>query len=137
MCSCSNVTYYRESERHCFDRASEHIGLRSLTIKRVKCHIKSVSFHWPHPPVVSWLYTILLKEKNELRYTFKNLFWQNVTSQNLIETFIVIHHSFLIDCSVNLYLLFKIYLYELIIHLILITYCQFLIVIYCNFNFFW
>ena len=37
---------------------------------------------------------------------------------NLIETFVAIPQSFFIECSHNLYLLFKIYLYELIIRVI-------------------
>ena len=46
---------------------------------------------------------------------------------NLIETFVAIPQSFFIECSHNLYLLFKIYLYELIIRVIVTKICQFLI----------
>ena len=55
-----------------------------------------------------------------------------MTRQNLIDMFIAIFQNLFIDCSHNLYLLFKIYLYELIIHVILMKLCQFLIAI--NFN---
>ena len=50
-----------------------------------------------------------------------------MASQNLIETFVAIPQSFFIECSHNLYLLFKIYLYELIIRVIVTKICQFLI----------
>ena len=35
-CSCCNATYYGQSERHFFLRASEHLGMTPLTGKRVK-----------------------------------------------------------------------------------------------------
>ena len=35
-CSCCNATYYGESERHFFVRASEHLGMTPLTGKQVK-----------------------------------------------------------------------------------------------------
>ena len=35
-CSCCNATFYGESERHFFVRASEHLGMISLTGKREK-----------------------------------------------------------------------------------------------------
>ena len=38
--------------------------------------------------------------------------------KNLMETFVAIPQSFFIECSHNLYLLLKIYLYELIIRVI-------------------
>ena len=40
-CSCCNATYYGETERHLFVRASEHLGITPLTQKRVKCPKKS------------------------------------------------------------------------------------------------
>ena len=36
MCSCCNATYYGETKRHLFVRASEHLGITPLTQKRVK-----------------------------------------------------------------------------------------------------
>ena len=36
MCSCCNATYYGDSERHFFVRASEHLGITPLTGKQVK-----------------------------------------------------------------------------------------------------
>ena len=36
MCSCCNANYYVESKRHYFTRASENVGVTSLTGKRVK-----------------------------------------------------------------------------------------------------
>ena len=35
-CSCCNATYYGESERHLIVRASEHLGMATLTEKRIK-----------------------------------------------------------------------------------------------------
>ena len=40
-CSCSNATYYGETGRHLFVRASEHLGITPLTQKRVKNSKKS------------------------------------------------------------------------------------------------
>ena len=36
MCSCCNATYYGETKRHLFVRASEHLGITPLSQKRVK-----------------------------------------------------------------------------------------------------
>ena len=41
-CSCCNATYYDETERQRFVRASEHLGITPLTQKRVKNPQKSV-----------------------------------------------------------------------------------------------
>ena len=43
-CSCCNATYYGESERHFFVRASEHLGMTPLTGKRVRNPKKSAIF---------------------------------------------------------------------------------------------
>ena len=43
-CSCCNTTYYGESERHFFVRASEHLFMTSLTGKKVKNFKKSAIF---------------------------------------------------------------------------------------------
>ena len=40
-CSCCNATYYGQSERHFFFRASEHLGMTPLTGKRAKKPKKS------------------------------------------------------------------------------------------------
>ena len=44
MCSCCNATYYGESERHFFVRASEHLTMTPLTGKQVKNLKKSSIF---------------------------------------------------------------------------------------------
>ena len=44
-CSCSNATYYGESERHFFFRASEHLGMTPLTGKRVRNPKNSIFDH--------------------------------------------------------------------------------------------
>ena len=36
MCSCCNETYYDQTQRHFFVRASEHLGITLLTGKFVK-----------------------------------------------------------------------------------------------------
>ena len=41
LCSCCNATYYGETARHLFVRASEHLGITPLTQKRVKNPKKS------------------------------------------------------------------------------------------------
>ena len=43
-CTCSNATYYGESERHFFVRAYEHLGMTPLTGKRVRKPKKSAIF---------------------------------------------------------------------------------------------
>ena len=40
-CSCCNATYYGETERHLFVRASGHLGITPLTQKRIKNPKKS------------------------------------------------------------------------------------------------
>ena len=40
-CSCSNTTYYGETERHLFVQALKHLGITPLTQKRVKNPQKS------------------------------------------------------------------------------------------------
>ena len=41
LCSCCNATYYGETERHLFVRASEHLGITPLTQKRLRSLKKS------------------------------------------------------------------------------------------------
>ena len=44
MCSCCNATYYGQTQRHVFVRASEHLGITPLTGKFVKKLKKSAIF---------------------------------------------------------------------------------------------
>ena len=67
MCSCCNATYYGESERHFFVRASEHLGMTPLTGERVRNPKKSTVFDHillnGHDASFKD-FTILLKENN-------------------------------------------------------------------------
>ena len=36
MCSCCNIAYSGDTERHFFVRASEHLSMTTLTRKQVK-----------------------------------------------------------------------------------------------------
>ena len=44
MCSCSNATYYGQTQRHFFVRASEHLGITPLTVKFAQTSEKSAIF---------------------------------------------------------------------------------------------
>ena len=44
MCSCCNATYYGQTQRYFFLRASEHLGITPLTGKFVKTPKKSAIF---------------------------------------------------------------------------------------------
>ena len=44
MCSCCNTTYYGQTQRHFFVRASEHLDITPLTGKFVKTTKKSAIF---------------------------------------------------------------------------------------------
>ena len=44
MCSCSNATYYGQTQRHFLVRASEHLGITPLTGKFVQTPKKSAIF---------------------------------------------------------------------------------------------
>ena len=73
-CSCSNATYYEESERQFFVRASEHLGMTPLNGKRVKNPKKSTIFE--HIPLKDHDasfedFTILLKENNKSKLHLK------------------------------------------------------------------
>ena len=74
MCSCCNATYYGESERHFFVRASEHLGMTPLTGKRVKNPKKSAIFNHillkGHDASFED-FTILLKENNKFKLHLK------------------------------------------------------------------
>ena len=71
-CSCCNTTYYGESERLFFVRASEHLSMTPLTGKRVKNPTKSAIFDQillkDHDASFED-FTILLKETTNLSYT--------------------------------------------------------------------
>ena len=73
-CSCCNATYYGESERHFFVRASEHLGMTPLTGKRVKNPKKSAIFDHillkGHDASFED-FTILLKENNKFKLHLK------------------------------------------------------------------
>ena len=68
-CSCCNTTYYGESERHFFVRASEHLGMTPLTGKRVKNPKKSAVLD--HILLKGHDFTILLKENNRFKLHLK------------------------------------------------------------------
>ena len=76
-CSCCNATYYGESERHFFVRASEHLGMTPLTGKRVKNPKKSAIFDHillkGHDASFED-FTILLKENNKFKLHLKESF---------------------------------------------------------------
>ena len=73
-CSCCNATYYGESERHLFVRASEHLGMTPLTRKRVKNPKKSAIFDHillkGHDASFED-FMILLKENNKFKLHLK------------------------------------------------------------------
>ena len=73
-CSCCNATYYGESERHFFVRASEHLGITPLTGKRVRNPKKSAIFDHIllNGHDVSFEdFTIVLKESNRFKLHLK------------------------------------------------------------------
>ena len=74
MCSCCNATYYGQTQRHFFVRASEHLGITPLTSKFVKRPKKSAIFD--HMLLdgnkASFEYfSILLKENNAFKLRLK------------------------------------------------------------------
>ena len=74
MCSCFNATCYRESERHFFVRASEHLGMTPLTVKWVKNPKRSAILGHilldGHDASFEH-FTILLKENNKFKLQLK------------------------------------------------------------------
>ena len=44
MCGCCNTTYYGQGQRRFTVRASEHLGIKPLTVKFVKTPKKSAIF---------------------------------------------------------------------------------------------
>ena len=74
MCSCSNATYYGQTQRHFFVRASEHLGITPLTGKFVKTPKKSAIFDHMlldgHKASFD-NFSILLKESNPFKLQLK------------------------------------------------------------------
>ena len=75
-CSCCNTTYYGESERNFFVRASQHLGMIHLSGKRVKNLKKSAIFDQillkDHDASFED-FTILLKENNKFKLHLKRI----------------------------------------------------------------
>ena len=74
MCSCCNTTYYGQTQRHFFVRASEHLGIIPLTGKFVKTPKKSAIFDHMfldgHKASFD-NFSILLKESNLFKLQLK------------------------------------------------------------------
>ena len=73
-CSCCNVTYYGQPERHFFDRASENLDMTPLTGKRIKNLKKSAIFDQillQGYDTSTEDFTILLKENNKFKLHLK------------------------------------------------------------------
>ena len=74
MCSCCNATYYGQTQRHFFVRASEHLGIAPLTGKFVKTPKKSAIFDHMlldgHKASFE-NFSILLKESNPFKLQSK------------------------------------------------------------------
>ena len=72
MCSCCNTTYYGQTQRHFFVRASEHLGITPLTSKVVKTPKKSIFDMLLDGHKASFdNFSILLKESNPLKLQLK------------------------------------------------------------------
>ena len=73
-CSCCNATYYGETERLLFVRASEHLGITPLTQKRVKNPKKSAIMDHILLEVHNATYhdfSILISENNQFKLLLK------------------------------------------------------------------
>ena len=74
MCGCFNPTYYGQTQRHFFVRASEHLGITPLTGKFVKTPKKSAIFDHMlldgHKASFD-NFSILLKESNPFKLQLK------------------------------------------------------------------
>ena len=74
MCSCCSATYYGQTQRHFFVRASEHLGITPLTGKFVKMPKKSAIFDHMlldgHKASFD-NFSILLKENNAFKLQLK------------------------------------------------------------------
>ena len=76
MCNCCNTTYYGQTQRHFFVRASEHLGITPLTSKVVKTPKKSAIFDMlldGHKASFD-NFSILLKESNPFKLQLKESF---------------------------------------------------------------
>ena len=76
MYSCCNATYYGQTQRHFFVRASEHLGITPLTGKFVKTLKKSAIFYLMLLDVHKASFdnfSILLKESNAIDGIFVNV----------------------------------------------------------------
>ena len=74
MCSCCNATYYGQTQRHFFVRASEHLRVTPLTDKFVKTPKKSAIFDHmllDDHKVSFDNFLILLKEINSFKLKLK------------------------------------------------------------------
>ena len=84
MCSCWNATYYGQTQRHSFVRASEHLGITPLTGKVVKTPKKSAIFDHMlldgHKASFD-NFLILLKENNPFKLQLK-LIWRDEPTLN-------------------------------------------------------
>ena len=77
MCSCCNAIYYGQTQRHFFVRASEYLGITSLTGKFLKAHKKFAIFdHMLLDGHKASLhsFSILLKESNQFKLQLKESF---------------------------------------------------------------
>ena len=74
MCSCRNATYYGQTQRHFFVRASEHLSITPLTGKFVKTPKKYAIFDHMlldgHKASFD-NFSILLKENNAFKLQLK------------------------------------------------------------------
>ena len=74
VCSCCNATYYGESERHFHIRASEHLGITPLTVKRVanpkKSYINDHMLYKNHDASYDD-FSILTRENNKFKLRIK------------------------------------------------------------------
>ena len=74
MRSCCNAIYYGQTQRHSFVRASEYLGITSLTGKFLKAHKKFAIFdHMLLDGHKASLHSflILLKESNQFKLQLK------------------------------------------------------------------
>ena len=70
LCSCCNTTYFGETERHLFVRASEHLGITPLTQKRVMSAIMDHILLEGHNATYDY-FSILIPENNQFKLHLK------------------------------------------------------------------
>ena len=106
MCSCWNATYYGQTQRHFFVRASEHLGITPLTGKFVKTPKKSAIDHAlleGHKASFD-NFSILLKESNPFKLQLKESLFisrdESILNKNIfsfpLELFDWLWHCYLI-----------------------------------------